>query len=89
MDWKEMIAACFNCDGIGFALHPTEQKAAREMVREAKKAGASEKDIFHACDLYLTQEHAGNPNFNAIAERTNIRDYLGVNSQLQPKKKKK
>jgi len=58
---ENKIHACFGCDDAKFALHSSNEKAAKEMIKEAKKAGVSfadiEKEVVYFCYKNVTADN--------------------------------
>ena len=45
MEWQKRIPACFGNADVIFAVHPMDDKRAREAIKEAKAASASRDDF--------------------------------------------
>lgn len=45
MDWKAQIPACLGQVDRKFAVHPLDEQWARQMITDAKAAGASIDDV--------------------------------------------
>ena len=56
--WKDRLPACFGNADLRFASHPTDEKRAKAMIREALGSGASNKEILNAIRAHLWEEGA-------------------------------
>ncbi|MBE2192083.1 MAG: hypothetical protein IAE63_07880 [Alphaproteobacteria bacterium] len=60
MSWRNMISQCFGCQDKKFALHPSDEQAAKSMIKAAKNSGASladvEKEIVYFCYKNINSE---------------------------------
>jgi hypothetical protein len=43
--WKDKVQACFGNQDMIFAGHPSDEKQAKEAIKEARKSGASRDDF--------------------------------------------
>ena len=42
MGWRDRVPACFGDEDLIFASHPMDEERAKQAIREAKAAGASD-----------------------------------------------
>jgi hypothetical protein len=45
MAWQDKIGGCFGNADVEFATHPSDEKRAKELIAEAKAAGATREDF--------------------------------------------
>jgi hypothetical protein len=56
MRWQDKVAGCFgNVDAL-FAVHPLDEKRAKEAIKDAKAAGATFKDFEKEIVWYCYQQ---------------------------------
>lgn len=56
--WRDRLPACFGVVDLKFALHPLDERRAKEMIREARESGASTEEILSAIQDYLSSMQA-------------------------------
>jgi hypothetical protein len=56
--WKDRLPRCFGSVDLKFASNPADEKRAKDMIREALGAGASNHEILNAIRAYLATEGA-------------------------------
>ena len=56
--WRDRLPACFGVVDLKFARHSLDAGRAKEMIRDARDAGASSEDILSAIRDYLTSKQA-------------------------------
>jgi hypothetical protein len=45
MDWQDRVAGCFGNNDVEFAVHPMDQRRAKELIAAAQAAGATRDDF--------------------------------------------
>ncbi len=45
MAWQDRVSGCFGNQDVIFAGHPSDEKWAKEAIKEAKESGASRDDF--------------------------------------------
>jgi len=53
MPWRDQVAECFGVADKEFGLHPADEGRAKAAIKEAKKAGSTRDDFWHAMLGYL------------------------------------
>jgi hypothetical protein len=53
MEWKKLIPGGFAAGTAPFALHPNDEKRAKEMIHLAVSGGVSLDDVIDECRRYL------------------------------------
>jgi hypothetical protein len=51
--WQDRISGCFGHQDGRFAVHPLDEKRAKELIKEAKASGASRDDFEKEIERYL------------------------------------
>jgi uncharacterized membrane protein len=58
MSWKNQTSKCFGSSDLIFGGHPSEEKAARQMLKDAIDDKAKMDDIIKAAENFLNSKGA-------------------------------
>ena len=54
-DWKRLISGSFGCEDIKFAMHPSDQSRAVEMLCAALASGIDFKDYLESIESWMRE----------------------------------
>lgn len=73
MSWTDKIPGCLGPGGMGdFGAHTNDEERARELLKAAKKDGASIEDVAREVEDYLKQQ--GHTQVNIDEQIKRVRD---------------
>lgn len=75
--WYELIPQCFGEIDLEFALHPSEEKKAMEMLVAANNEGASPDEICKEIKKFLTKKKATNKHIASQLKK--VRKFIKKN----------
>ena len=68
MSWQDRVVRCFGVVDCVFAGHPMDEGQAKELIKEAKQAGASFEDFEKEVVWHCYKELKVSPNHLSLKE---------------------
>ena len=68
-NWKSQMSRCFGSVDKLFALHPSEEKNAQEMLKEAMNEHATVDEILSTAEEYLKSRNCSQDHIDSQIER--------------------